>query len=227
MHWSACAYAHTDKCIYFKQVHMLTHAAYHFNFSMQWVIDQCQVSRALCKFGRKITCCPWWHEAHMNQLENCQARYRSNIWMGRTRTDGPDEFEPSKFDCNFLSIIFSICFVSLHPLFFLTNMQCIMVKVCCKFDPNRTKVTQATLYSTKTSNCGRNDRRMERQTGCKQYTHPLNYVCGGYGDVIICLLKSLKLLHRLTLKAPRKKCISKCRLLKSSAANNCLTLLTN
>ena len=35
----------------------------------------------------------------MNQLENCQARYRSNTWMGRTRTDGPDEFEPSKFDC--------------------------------------------------------------------------------------------------------------------------------
>ena len=36
---------------------------------------------------------------HMNQLENCQARYRSNTWMGRTRTDGPDEFEPTKFDC--------------------------------------------------------------------------------------------------------------------------------
>ena len=35
----------------------------------------------------------------MNQLENCQARYRSNTWMGRTSTDGPDEFEPSKFDC--------------------------------------------------------------------------------------------------------------------------------
>ena len=35
----------------------------------------------------------------MNQLENCQARYRSNTWNGRTRTDGPDEFEPSKFDC--------------------------------------------------------------------------------------------------------------------------------
>ena len=36
---------------------------------------------------------------HMNQLENCQARYRSNTWMGRTRTDGPYEFEPTKFDC--------------------------------------------------------------------------------------------------------------------------------
>ena len=36
----------------------------------------------------------------MNQLENCQARYHSNTWMGRTRTDGPHEFEPSKFDCN-------------------------------------------------------------------------------------------------------------------------------
>ena len=31
----------------------------------------------------------------------------------------------------------------------------------------------------------------------------------------------------LTLKVPRKKCIQKCCLLKSSAANNCLTLLTN
>ena len=27
----------------------------------------------------------------MNQLENCQAWYRSNTWMGRTRTDGPHE----------------------------------------------------------------------------------------------------------------------------------------
>ena len=35
----------------------------------------------------------------MNQLENCQARYRSNTWMGQTRTDCPDEFEPTKFDC--------------------------------------------------------------------------------------------------------------------------------
>ena len=31
----------------------------------------------------------------------------------------------------------------------------------------------------------------------------------------------------LTLKAPRKKCIWKCHLLKSSAANNCLALRTN
>ena len=36
----------------------------------------------------------------MNQLENCQARYLSNTWMGRTSNGGPDEFEPSKFDCN-------------------------------------------------------------------------------------------------------------------------------
>ena len=36
---------------------------------------------------------------HINQLENCQARYRSNTWMGQTRTDGPYEFEPTKFDC--------------------------------------------------------------------------------------------------------------------------------
>ena len=33
----------------------------------------------------------------MNQLKKCQARYRSNTWMGRTHTDGPDEFEPWKF----------------------------------------------------------------------------------------------------------------------------------
>ena len=38
----------------------------------------------------------------MNQLKNCQARYCSNTGMGRTRTDGPDEFEPSKFDCIYL-----------------------------------------------------------------------------------------------------------------------------
>ena len=35
----------------------------------------------------------------MNQPQNCEASYRSNTWMGRTRTDGPNEFEPSKFDC--------------------------------------------------------------------------------------------------------------------------------
>ena len=35
----------------------------------------------------------------MNQLENWQARYCLNTWMSQTRTDGPDEFEPSKFDC--------------------------------------------------------------------------------------------------------------------------------
>ena len=41
-------------------------------------------------------------KVHMNQLENCQARYRSNTWMGRTRTDSPNEFEPSKFDCIYI-----------------------------------------------------------------------------------------------------------------------------
>ena len=40
------------------------------------------------------------HKVHMNQLENCQSGYRSNTWMGRTRTQGPDEFEPSKLDCS-------------------------------------------------------------------------------------------------------------------------------
>ena len=38
----------------------------------------------------------------MNQLENSQARYPSNTWMSRTRTDGPDKFEPSKFDCSYM-----------------------------------------------------------------------------------------------------------------------------
>ena len=32
---------------------MLTHASYHFNSSVQRVIDQWQVSHALCNFGRK------------------------------------------------------------------------------------------------------------------------------------------------------------------------------
>ena len=42
-------------------------------------------------------------KVHMNQLENRQAMYCSNTWMGRTRTDGPDEFEPLKFDCKCLA----------------------------------------------------------------------------------------------------------------------------
>ena len=52
----------------------------------------------------------------MNQLENCQARYRSNTWMGRTRTDSPDEFEPTKFDCSLAELSMSdqglfVCFL--------------------------------------------------------------------------------------------------------------------
>ena len=45
----------------------------------------------------------------MNQLENRQARYPSNTWMGQTRTDGPGEFMPSKFNC--------ICSVYIPPSF--------------------------------------------------------------------------------------------------------------
>ena len=56
----------------------------------------------------------------MNQLENCQARYRSNTWMGRTRTDGPDEFEPTKFDC---SVKYSIQSSSLQVI-----IMCVMTK---------------------------------------------------------------------------------------------------
>ena len=37
---------------------------------------------------------------YTNQLQNCQARYSSNTWVGRTRTNDPDKFEPLKFDCN-------------------------------------------------------------------------------------------------------------------------------
>ena len=46
----------------------------------------------------------------MKYLENCQSRYPSNPSMGRTRTDGPDEFEPSKFDCS----CFRICISEFH-----------------------------------------------------------------------------------------------------------------
>ena len=63
----------------------------------------------------------------MNQLENCQARYRSNTWMGRTRTDGPDEFEPSKFDCSLIKSI----------LFFLRAMYVYVKRIkrlCVKTD---------------------------------------------------------------------------------------------
>ena len=53
----------------------------------------------------------------MDQLENCQARYRSNTWMGRTCTDGPDEFEPSKFDCSYklVSSLVLLPFYGTHP----------------------------------------------------------------------------------------------------------------
>ena len=43
----------------------------------------------------------------MHQLENCQTRYRSNTWVGQTRTDGPDEFEPRSATVNENAIIFS------------------------------------------------------------------------------------------------------------------------
>ena len=51
------------------------------------------------------------------------------------------------------------------------------------------------------------------------------FLCGICLVTVTCLV-SANTLHKLgflTLKAPRKKCIWKCRLLKSSAANNCLT----
>ena len=82
---------------------MPTHAAYHFNSSVQRIIDisdRCHVRFATMvdkKHGARDD------RVHMNQFENCQARYRSNTWMGRTCTASPDEFEPSKFDCIYVS----------------------------------------------------------------------------------------------------------------------------
>ena len=155
MHWSACAYAHADKCFYFKQVHMLTHAAYHFNTSVQSVIDKWQVSRAPCNFGRKQTWCPWWHKVHMNQLEICQARYRSNTWMGRTRTDSPDEFEPSKFDCISVVLLMTnhetpynlkiLCWASTHLLS--QSLPFLQLQVCVCASTN----IQLSFSSTRTA----------------------------------------------------------------------------
>ena len=52
------------------------------------------------------------NKVHMNFFENCQSRYCSNSPMGSACTDGPDEFEPSKFFCssNMLYISLNICF---------------------------------------------------------------------------------------------------------------------
>ena len=77
---------------------MLTHVAYHFNSTCRELLvsDRCHVCFATFvkkKHGVRDD------KVHMNQLENYQARYRSNTWMGRTRTDSPGEFQPSKFDC--------------------------------------------------------------------------------------------------------------------------------
>ena len=46
-------------------------------------------------------------------------------------------------------------------------------------------------------------------------------------EIMQVIMGYLRIILPLTLKAPSKKCIRKCHLLKSSAANNCLTLLTN
>ena len=55
---------------------MLTHEAYHFISSMQRVIATL--------VEKKNVLSVMTYKIHMNQLENCQARYRSNKWMGRT-----------------------------------------------------------------------------------------------------------------------------------------------
>ena len=61
----------------------------------------------------------------MCTLENSQTTYRLNPSMGRTRTDGPDEFEPSKFDCmsKSLNTDLSLC-----------HFMIIMVKVLKKLN---------------------------------------------------------------------------------------------
>ena len=91
------------------------------------------------------------------KLENCQSRYRSNTWMGRTCTDGPDEFEPSKFDCTYFEQIalfgkcevfvptestIKICFKatrrlqSCENLHFLPPHLMCHPKAWCRFDHN-------------------------------------------------------------------------------------------
>ena len=72
----------------------------------------------------------------MNQLENRQARYRWNTWMGRTRTDGPDEFQPSKFDCIFYQNFMKLGhIVKYHGVFFKFNNgpYCTMLSVVKPF----------------------------------------------------------------------------------------------
>ena len=71
----------------------------------------------------------------MNQLENCQARYRSNTWMGRTHTNGPDEFEPTKFDCImniFINTVKTLYSDILYNSTILYNVNCICTNVPVK-----------------------------------------------------------------------------------------------
>ena len=70
------------------------------------------------------------------------------------------------------------------------------------------------------------------ENSCYYKTSPPLYILGKSpaGIGIACFHAKSLLLHKnllLTLKVPGNKCIWKCRLLKSSAANNCLALLTN
>ena len=62
------------------------------------------MSPALSSFDRQKPGVHGKHKVHMNYLENCQSRYRSNPLMGRTRTDGPDGFEPLKFECTLKNV---------------------------------------------------------------------------------------------------------------------------
>ena len=89
----------------------------------------------------------------MNQLENCQARYRSNTWMGWTRTDGPDEFEPSKFDC---------------------------MNMFARFDENPAMSLQVIKKQNVTD--GRTDARTDARTDVKTVYPTTNKVCGGYNN---------------------------------------------
>ena len=49
------------------------------------------------------------------------------------------------------------------------NMKCLMVKVCCKFDSNRTKATS--VFKDKPRNVDGSRERLKTE-------NPLNYVCG-------------------------------------------------
>ena len=86
----------------------------------------------------------------MNQLENCQARYRSNTWMGRIRTDGPDEFEPSKFDCIFSTLNRKSSEINLKRS---SSKTSILFTVTCNISTSHTGITSNNLGYVQSQIC--------------------------------------------------------------------------